>query len=73
MGVEEAAQLGHLDPAAVARVREQAWPLVHSVDELHDALVLLGFMVESEARPEWPALLDTLIAEARRQARPAGS
>ena len=65
MGVEEAAQLGVLDPAAVARVREQAWPLVRNADELHDALVLLGFLVESEAAPSWHALLDRLIAERR--------
>jgi ATP-dependent Lhr-like helicase len=38
MGVEEAAQPGQLDPAAVARVRSQAWPIVRNVG-LHDALV----------------------------------
>jgi ATP-dependent Lhr-like helicase len=75
MGVEEAAQLGHLDPAAVARVRDQAWPVVRNADELHDALSLLGFIVESEAAPEWHALLDALIAERRasRVATPAST
>jgi ATP-dependent Lhr-like helicase len=64
-GVEDAAQLGALDPAAVERVRAQAWPLVRNADELHDALVLLGFMEEGEARVEWHAFLDALIAERR--------
>jgi ATP-dependent Lhr-like helicase len=65
MGVEEAAQLGHLDPAVVARVREQAWPLVRNADELHDALVLLGFLDAPELQPEWLAFLDALVADRR--------
>jgi ATP-dependent Lhr-like helicase len=30
--------MGKLDPAAIAAVREQAWPEVASPDELHDAM-----------------------------------
>jgi ATP-dependent Lhr-like helicase len=57
--------LGSLDPAAIARVREEAWPSATTADELHDALCLAGFIRASEAAPGWPALLDTLIAAGR--------
>jgi ATP-dependent Lhr-like helicase len=43
-----AAELGALDPAAIARVREEAWPDVRTPDELHDALHLAGFLTEEE-------------------------
>ena len=43
--------MGQLDQEAIRRVREQAWPEVESVDELHDALLLLGFMTQGEMRP----------------------
>jgi len=46
--VQSASQLGRLDPAAVRRVREQAWPNPTSADELHDALVTSGWMTLSE-------------------------
>ncbi len=45
---QEAADLGRLDDAAIARVREEAWPSVSNVDELHDALMLLGCMTREE-------------------------
>src|SRR5215472_4455608 len=32
-------EIGRLDPAAIATVREQAWPDVRSAEELHDALL----------------------------------
>ena len=31
-------EVGRLDPAAIAQVREEAWPDVRDADELHDAL-----------------------------------
>ncbi len=37
-----------LDPAAVAQVREEAWPLVRNAEELHDALYSLACMTEAE-------------------------
>jgi ATP-dependent Lhr-like helicase len=48
MSVEEAADLGRLDLAAIERVRAEAWPEARDPDELHDALVVLGFMTEDE-------------------------
>ena len=47
---ESAADLGRLDPAAIERVRTEAWPDTDSADALHDALVMLGFLTEGEMR-----------------------
>ncbi len=40
--------LGALDPSAIGRVREEAWPEVQNADELHDALLTSGFLTEVE-------------------------
>lgn len=67
---ETASDLGTLDPQAIARVREEAWPQAETADELHDALVLLGFLTEEDLRrePSWAAFMSELVAE-RRAAR----
>jgi ATP-dependent Lhr-like helicase len=60
--------LGALDPAAIERVREEAWPSAQTADELHDALLLTGFIRDSELTAEeshWSQLFDTLIANGR--------
>jgi ATP-dependent Lhr-like helicase len=44
-----ASDLGRLDPDAIARVRAEAWPEPANRDELHDALVWLGFVTDAEA------------------------
>jgi len=59
---QEAAEIGRLNPDAIARVREEAWPVVRNADELHDALVILGFMTEQEVNPVYPSnKADSLI------------
>ncbi len=45
---ETAGDMGKLDQAAIDRVREEVWPDPRNADELHDALVELGFLTESE-------------------------
>ena len=67
MDPESAADIGKLDPAAIARVREEAWPDAASVDELHDALLWLTFMTtqETERNDAWPALLRELMTQRR--------
>ena len=45
---ESAADVGRLDPGAIERVREEAWPEAATPDELHDALVVLGFATATE-------------------------
>ena len=72
--------LGALDPQAIQRVREEAWPYAKTADELHDALMLAGFVREDEvlrAPPRvgqdeaaerealWPVLMSELVASGR--------
>lgn len=45
-----AGELGRLDPEAIRTVRSDAWPEVKSPDELHDALVLTGYVTEEEGK-----------------------
>ncbi len=47
---ESAADIGRLDPEAIARVREEAWPQAESADELHDALGWLGLLTTRKLR-----------------------
>jgi len=63
---DTASDLGALDAAAIARVRQEAWPEAESPDELHDALLTLTFItVEEGRRAGWQPLFDRL-AEAGR-------
>ena len=64
---EDAGELGRLDPAAIARVREEAWPALANADEMHDALVWLGFLASGEVgnTPGWAGWLDELAASRR--------
>jgi ATP-dependent Lhr-like helicase len=43
-----AADLGRLDPQAIEQVRAEAWPEIGSAEELHDALVVHGFLTRDE-------------------------
>jgi ATP-dependent Lhr-like helicase len=43
-------EMGALDADAIARVREEAWPRVGSADEMHEALLGLACISESEVR-----------------------
>ena len=45
---QTAKDMGKLDQAAIDRVRDEAWPRVENADELHDALVELGFLTPEE-------------------------
>jgi ATP-dependent Lhr-like helicase len=58
----EAEEFGKLDAEAIARVREQAWPEVESVDELHDALMLLGAL---PPQPLWQEFFAALVLARR--------
>src|ERR1700730_5477654 len=63
----EAADIGKLDPEAIARVRAEAWPDAGTPDELHDALLWLTFMTEEESRSNaaWPLLMADLALQNR--------
>jgi ATP-dependent helicase Lhr and Lhr-like helicase len=64
---EQAADLGRLDPEAIARVRSETWPAPANADELHDALVWLGFLTAEEAsvQPVWGEWLAALAEQGR--------
>jgi ATP-dependent Lhr-like helicase len=64
---ESAADIGKLDPEAIARVRTEAWPDAVNADELHDALVWLTFLTEGEVERQdgWPELMASLAGERR--------
>jgi ATP-dependent Lhr-like helicase len=64
---DSAADIGRLDPQAIAKVRAEAWPDAQSADELHDALTWMGYLTvaEVDANPLWQSLMDGLVAEAR--------
>jgi ATP-dependent Lhr-like helicase len=49
LDADTAASLGTLDAAAIDRVVAEAWPEAETADELHDALVSLGFLTGNEA------------------------
>ncbi|HSQ23260.1 MAG TPA: DEAD/DEAH box helicase, partial [Pyrinomonadaceae bacterium] len=66
LDAETAADLGKLDQAAIDRVREEAWPQAENADELHDALMQLGFIrMEEGQRNDWQGLFDELMNEKR--------
>jgi ATP-dependent helicase Lhr and Lhr-like helicase len=70
-------EIGRLDPAAIAQVREEAWPDVRDADELHDVLQELVAVPEVAAadasaagfvtKPTtaWQQYFDELIASGR--------
>jgi ATP-dependent Lhr-like helicase len=66
-----AKDIGALDPQAIARVRDEARPDPRDADELHDALVVAGFLTVEEGRAIPSAFFDVLTS-ARRVTR-AGS
>ncbi len=61
---QTASDMGKLDQGAIDRVRDEAWPRVENPDELHDALVELGF-VTAEEGAEWQAFLTELQNDRR--------
>lgn len=65
--VDSADDLGRLDPDAIDAVREEAWPEARSSDELHAALLGIGFVTAAEAQANhgWAPWLERLAADRR--------
>jgi ATP-dependent Lhr-like helicase len=62
----DAAAIGKLDTAAVEQVRVEVWPQAGTPDELHDALMVLGFVTQEEGEGAgWGRLMERLQAEGR--------
>ncbi|MGB1278241.1 MAG: ATP-dependent DNA helicase, partial [Nannocystaceae bacterium] len=67
-----AEELGRLDPAAISDVCAQAWPVADNREELHDALLQLGYLTAEEVRggatregEVWSGLMDALVDQGR--------
>ncbi len=61
-------EVGGLDPAAIAQVREEAWPDVRDADELHDVLHTLVGLPESGpdfGTQQWKFYFERLVNEGR--------
>jgi len=69
LDVKTAEELGKLDQAAIDRVKDEAWPDVHSADELHDALLVMGCLPEPEGTGSgeraWTAHFAALVGQGR--------
>jgi ATP-dependent Lhr-like helicase len=64
LDAKTADDLGQLDPEAVARVRDEAWPKPENAEEVHEALLWMGYVTAEEARP-WTSWLEVLRAQGR--------
>ena len=64
LDVSNADGLGALDPDAIARVREEAWPQPANAEEVHEALLWMGYVTAEEGEP-WREWLDELAAAGR--------
>ncbi|MGH8042832.1 MAG: Lhr family helicase, partial [Rudaea sp.] len=63
---ESTDDFGKLDADAITAVREEAWPQARNTDELHEALMGLGFLSWAEIEANgWQTLLDNLVANRR--------
>jgi ATP-dependent Lhr-like helicase len=54
---EQASDLSALDPRAIAQVLEETTPNPRDADELHDALLVFGYLITD---PAWRSLFDEL-------------
>jgi ATP-dependent Lhr-like helicase len=65
--IDSTDDFGKLDAEAIAAVREEAWPEARNADELHEALMGLGFITADElaGNAGWPVLFDQLVAQRR--------
>src|SRR5688572_7658293 len=62
----EANDLGKLDGGAIDAVREEAWPQATNADELHDTLLLSGFITASEGiENHWNTYFEELVHNGR--------
>ncbi len=61
---DESKAIGALDPVAVARVRDEAWPTPANAEEVHEALLWMGWVTTEESAP-WQPWLAELAAAGR--------
>ncbi len=56
--------IGALDPEAIARVKEEAWPDPRNADEVHEALLWMGYVADEEVGA-WRTWLEELRGAGR--------
>ena len=54
-------EIGRLDPAAIAQVREEAWPDVRDADELNEVLQVLAALPENFVPPGGTSVAQALV------------
>ena len=59
---DDAGGIGALDPAAIAQVADESWPVVRDIDELHDALLTLIILPPVE---HWTYFFEQLHSKGR--------
>lgn len=62
--LEDIRSARQLSPELIAQIQQQAWPTPRDAEELHDSLVIYGFLCESECAG-WQHWLEQLIASGR--------
>lgn len=65
MDLRTAADIGRLDPEAIARVRDEAQPGIGNADELHDAMLTFGCLTADEVTAPAEPMLAHLHAQSR--------
>ncbi|MDY7535680.1 DEAD/DEAH box helicase [Pseudomonas sp. Bout1] len=65
--------LGALDAEAIAGVCEEAWPAPNGLDEMHEALMSLACIAQSEVTPQWAQWLQALAEGGRANRLQIGS
>ncbi len=65
-------EVGKLEPAAIAKVREEAWPDVRDPDELHDVLHTLGALPEDCPSPAGAVEENALVTTTAKATDPWG-
>jgi ATP-dependent Lhr-like helicase len=69
MDPQSASELGRLSPEAILQVKQEAWLQPRSADELHDGLMIAGFVDEDEIAPgefdQWQGYLNELQRQRR--------
>lgn len=62
--IDDFKDLRQLDVDAIKQVRDEAWPIVRDKEEMHEALLCMGIIAESEYK-QWQLHLDALIQDQR--------
>ena len=65
--IESTDDFGKLDIEAIDGVREEAWPEARIADELHEALIGLGFITDEEmhSNASWRGMVEQLVERQR--------